>query len=295
MQSRASLTAWAAAGALAVGLTGPGVARAGFVVRAYKDTASGGAVWQRRAKRVQLKAAPGTVSHGARARQLVSLAGRAHARRRVVTQIGVPNGPLKQLTGFGQDLPFSVAIGQIVPPGWRAYAHKCALKGVSEVSWSGQHRPWVTVLKQLMLANGMTASVNWNRERIVFGVDAKARREIQARREQAERAASGSSSSAKSTAPTWRLRSRQTLRNNLQRWAHKVGWTLSWGPQDLDYMIKDGVTLQGQLLGNDGVIAKVIEKYDDAPRPLTVTFYEGNDVVRVAERVRSGPTPGGEQ
>ena len=90
-----------------------------------------------------------------------------------------------------------------------------------------------------------------------------------------------------------------SLRENLRVLASQAGWTLVWnatvGDMSVNYDVEaPGYQLTGPLIGAGGVIAKVIDLYAQAERPLAVTFFHGNKVVEVrlheVPDVKSDPT-----
>lgn len=84
---------------------------------------------------------------------------------------------------------------------------------------------------------------------------------------------------------TWRLNRDMFLRENIRAWAEQEGWTLQWdavvGDRVVNYPINADASLQGELVGQGGVIDRVIAKYVKADEPLGVRFYRGNKVVVV--------------
>lgn len=94
-----------------------------------------------------------------------------------------------------------------------------------------------------------------------------------------------SSGSLTTTSGTWSLMSDQTLRQNVRRWLAQAGWNLVWsarlGDMTIDYPIDARVDLDGELLGAQGVLAKVILAYKDAEYPLEIEFFRGNKVAEV--------------
>lgn len=84
---------------------------------------------------------------------------------------------------------------------------------------------------------------------------------------------------------TWRLNRDMFLRENIRAWAEQEGWTLQWdavvGDRIVNYPINADASLQGELVGQGGVIDRVIAKYVKADEPLGVRFYRGNKVVVV--------------
>lgn len=86
-------------------------------------------------------------------------------------------------------------------------------------------------------------------------------------------------------APTWKLNKDMFLRENIRAWAEREGWTLEWqatvGDRVINYPINADAELRGELIGEGGVIHRLIAKYERADEPLGVRFYRGNRVVVV--------------
>lgn len=86
-------------------------------------------------------------------------------------------------------------------------------------------------------------------------------------------------------APTWKLNKDMFLRENIRAWAESEGWTLEWqatvGESVINYPINADAELRGELIGEGGVIHRLIAKYERADEPLGVRFYRGNRVVVV--------------
>ena len=81
---------------------------------------------------------------------------------------------------------------------------------------------------------------------------------------------------------TWELKREKTLRENLDDWAKKIGWVLSWDAPD--YKIVNNVTLYGALDDPNGPIARVVNSYKDAKQPLRAKINRGNKVIRIESR-----------
>lgn len=253
-----------------------GAAQAAFTVEEgprNRATASGGAA-------ASATAAPRPSASKGEYFQI--LGAKTTARRSAISQVGLPDDSIQVVVGFGKDMPFATGLSQIVPKGWQGYAEDPQLKSIGTISWEGGRRPWITVLNEVLIENGLVATVNWDSKEIMFGVDPTA---------SAPRAAAsgGRSASPDSAAgrERWVLQSGKTLRTNLEEWTKRAGWTLSWGPEDIDYNITASVEIQGDLVGDNGAITKVIQSYASAGRPLMVRYYNGNYVVRIEERTNT--------
>lgn len=64
------------------------------------------------------------------------------------------------VSGFGADLPLSVALKQVVPASYKTVLAK-GVKGDAHVSWSGD-KPWRDVLTQMLSSQGLSYAVDGN-------------------------------------------------------------------------------------------------------------------------------------
>lgn len=80
----------------------------------------------------------------------------------------------------------------------------------------------------------------------------------------------------------WYMSADKTLRENIESWAKKAGWTVSWGAPD--YRIISGFELKGDLDSPTGPIAQVVESYAHSEQPITAKILKGNKVIRIESR-----------
>jgi hypothetical protein len=228
---------------------------------------------------VQPAAAPASVVATSGASDRVDLVGGAPAsdrRQMAVTQIGFPPAQVPVVTGFSRSLPFRDTLKAIVPTGWHAFASR-DFPASTPVTYSGNGRPWIQVLNEVMLANDMNAEVNWDKQ------------EVNVSRARAPMASAASAMQAAPARPQWLMKKDVSLAENLTAMAIQGGWNLVWKPSDLKYLITVDTPLNGELVGENGVVAQVIRQYENADRPLKVTFYGGNKVILI-EEVPKSPT-----
>lgn len=224
-----------------------------------------------------------------------------------VTQTGtaVPSAPLR---GWANNIDLMTALKQVVPNGWKA-KKLGSIDMNKKVSWQGG-KSWVDILSNLALQGNFTANVNWNTQEVTISgkagsVTTSTTTTTTVSSDSARNPFSGASSvnssrtttkigssslsSVISTQPiassykeTWVLSKNKTLKENLEDWATKAGWTLSWDAPD--YRIPADVTLSGSLADADGPIAQIVKAYEDAQQPLTAKLSKGNRVIRIESR-----------
>jgi hypothetical protein len=88
---------------------------------------------------------------------------------------GMPRGPMQatpiggftEAVGFGRDLPLALALSQVVPTGFTHSYAEGVDPGVT-VSWEGG-KPWNQVLNDMLMQQGLTASIRGNQVIIQSG------------------------------------------------------------------------------------------------------------------------------
>lgn len=214
-----------------------------------------------------------------------------------ITQIGTPVGS-EALRGWANDIELMTALKQVVPTGWKA--KKVGSVDMNrKVSWQGG-KHWVEILSNIASTSGFTAKVDWNSKEVtIVGGSSSAstlttssstttgKNPFSAN--SSTKIGSPSLSSAISTTPvvssysqTWLLSKNKTLKENIQDWASKAGWTVSWDAPD--YRIVADVTLTGSIDDSNGPIARIIAAYQTAEQPLIAKLSEGNKVIRIESR-----------
>lgn len=99
-----------------------------------------------------------------RLRQLNVLADRSEQVIRVTG--GVPPASLPPLGGGALSTPLWIALGAIVPEGWKVYSSK-QVNAQKPVSWVGSDGNWVVVLERLGVQHELTFDMNWERQEVV--------------------------------------------------------------------------------------------------------------------------------
>ena len=85
----------------------------------------------------------------------------------------------------------------------------------------------------------------------------------------------------------WNLHPDLTLRHNLKSWADQAKWALEWHSRH-DYEIFHQSSYQGTFFD---AVSAVLQHYEDAPVPLTASFYAGNSVLVIEPYHARGQTP----
>lgn len=75
----------------------------------------------------------------------------------------------------------------------------------------------------------------------------------------------------------WTLQTNMTLSENLQDWAKKINWTISWGLGDDDFEIDAETTFQGDIAT---ALKAVADAYRSSERPFSI-MATSNNVFRV--------------
>ncbi|OLU25489.1 hypothetical protein BVH03_17705 [Pseudomonas sp. PA15(2017)] len=79
----------------------------------------------------------------------------------------------------------------------------------------------------------------------------------------------------------WSAESGSTLRDSVEAWAEKAGWTLIWEQDDLNYPIVAPLRFEGSF---QEAIDQVFPLYDKAPRSFVVDGSSSQRFVHIAER-----------
>jgi hypothetical protein len=220
-------------------------------------------------------------------RQRIDLESRLSTR---IMQSGVSPQALQTLRGLGRQVTFEDALRQILPAGWSVFSDQEAPLD-KLVNWQGG-RTWPMVLNSVLTDMNMRAHINWDAQELMLFVPAAKETVAVAQlvapdaRDASAQPSSNSPNSATTTQEVVWFIKPGNLRENLRVLADKAGWTLVWSAVDGDAVINyeveaPGYQLTGPLIGASGVIAKVVDLYAQAERPLAVTFWYGNKVVEI--------------
>jgi len=168
------------------------------------------------------------------------------------------------LMNQGKDIPLSVAIENIVPEisSWMVHYDK----GIHnlDMTWSGGDT-WEGVLYTLGEQNEIKIEINHAERVIGVGKDLNIAKHL-----------------AKKVPTVWRVDTSLSLRENLESWSEKVGWSLAWD-EDLriDYPVNFDATFTGELVGKSGAVDLLLSSYKSADIPLKAKFFKKNKVVFV--------------
>lgn len=233
-----------------------------------------------------------------------------------LAQVGSPKKAQPVVKGFAKEVSLVTALKQIVPNGW--HAKRAGGLDVSQlVSWRGEGRAWTEVLHTLAKDNGFSATVNWEKNELTVAPatmkEAAPLAEITNRQRLVALAGSASAAQPQTPAPSsasassrailsanasaqplgkpaeaakpapapakvWKLQTDLTLRENIEAWAKKAGYEVSWAA--VNYPIAHPVTLTGELDAEGGPLHQLVEGYRTAEQPITVSFWS-NNVIRV--------------
>lgn len=199
-----------------------------------------------------------------------------------LVNIGAPKVRQPVVKGFANEVSLITALKQVVPEGW--HAKRSGGLDVSQlVSWKGEQKPWAEVLENLAVDYGFSATLDWDKKELTVAPstiktsnilalkNAVGRNVIEAVKPVTEVAAGPSVKS-------WVLSDELTLRQNIEAWAKKENYKVSWAA--VNYPINQPVTLTGDLDAENGPLFQLVEAYRLAEQPITITFWS-NRVIRV--------------
>lgn len=208
-------------------------------------------------------------------RKLVNLGMDAPSNSASLVQEGVPPFEPVPVKGFGRNTTVHDSLRQLVPLDWKVFTEgDVDLTAVS--SWKGD-RSWFSILGTVFANTGIKGVLNWNtKELVLFQVQKK---------EVAPVARVTPQHEATLTEVEWVIDPAKTLRENLDAWVKKEGWTLAWNAtyaeKIVDYKMNSKIVLKGPLLGEKGALSKLVGSYADAEYPLAVEIHKTNRVIEV--------------
>lgn len=231
-----------------------------------------------------------------------------------LVQVGAPM-PGPALQGWADEVPLSLALEQVVPSGWTVDAG--GVNTAQAVSWKGG-RSWHAIVGDLAYGNRFDARIDWVDQTVTLGpvgsmapslasaspaaapprkeADAPVRKEVDDVAQAPKAAAIVPAVSAPRAvaavvlppppaAPvvmTWTLDPSKTLRENVETWAKRAGWTSVW--QGADYPVVAAATFTGEFASAEGPLAKLIAAYDTSDQPLLAKLTTMDRVVTVTNR-----------
>lgn len=225
-----------------------------------------------------------------------------------VKNIGTPINSVL-VKGMGNNLPLSTVLQQIIPSGWQVDKSE-DLNINQQVSWKGGEQ-WYKIIGKVAEDANLLVDINWDLKKVIISNNKNNPQPIVLKSttksttvatpdtkkvvinnptvkvdtttqvlKQPQYQNYGNTSPTPSQ--TWELKREKTLRENLDDWAKKIGWVLSWDAPD--YKIVNNVTLYGALDDPNGPIARVVNSYKDAKQPLRAKINRGNKVIRIESR-----------
>lgn len=222
-----------------------------------------------------------------------------------ITQSGLPSHPLAKVAG-GTDVLLTDALRQVIPSDFRLVDNEVPLRKLA--TWTG-NRSWVDVLADLGRAANFVSHINWQTREVSLAPapSALANRDVseykpipaqvsQVRESREIQVVDKAPVAApavevarpvvvapKPVIPTWSLDSKLTLRENVEEWARKAGWTLVWDA--VDYPIFAPASFQGDFASSTGPLAQLFAGYSASDQPLLVRLTSKDRVVYVRNRV----------
>lgn len=201
--------------------------------------------------------------------------------RTAVTQSGRRPRSIES-AGWAKDLPLALALRQVVPAEFALKENGVSLN--RNVSWGGD-RPWDEVLGSLANTGDFVAHIDWSTKEVSLAprlgeavrpvAQSSAPVSSVARRNSSsftvsERAPQATFVAAQRPiappAPQWSLDPSLTLRENIEQWGKKAGWTIIW--EGADYPIAAKANFTGDFSSPEGPVAKLIEAYESSDQPL---------------------------
>lgn len=220
--------------------------------------------------------------------------------RTFVKNIGVPVNSVA-IKGRGNNLPLFTVLQQIIPQNWQV-DKAIDLNLNQQVSWVGGDQ-WYKILTRVAEDANLLIDINWDQKKVIIAKniysqssmiktnivkdikttnDNKIKEVPKVETTQILKQPKYQNYGNNSQSQTWELKSDKTLKENLDEWAKKIGWVLSWDAPD--YKIVNNVTLYGALDDPEGPIARVVNSYKDAKQPLRAKINRGNKVIRIESR-----------
>jgi|GEM_PF-2722037 len=165
---------------------------------------------------------------------------------------------------YGKNVPLFIAVENIIPDKSKWIIHFDEGIDNSVVSWEGGNS-WEGVLKTIGLQNDLSLIINHEEMAIGVSPNVHLARHL-----------------AKKIPNVWYLKANLSLKQNLEKWSKKAGWTLSWDHNlKIDYPIINNTVLTGKFAGKGGVVDQVVSSFAGAEIPLSGVFYMKNNVCHI--------------
>ena len=237
------------------------------------------------------------------------------ARQAFVTQSGSRPSHVST-AGWAKDMPLSFAVRQVVPADFEVKENGVSLTKMA--SWSGD-RPWDQTLETLSQQGGFVSHIDWSKKQVslaprlpasapashvahVPATPVKIAPAVAAPVKPKSSAVTISETvspqfvaATRPIAPPaaqWVLSPSMTLRENVESWAKKAGWSVVW--EAADYPIIASANFSGEFASSEGPLAKLIGAYESSDQPLVANLTTMDRVVYVKnkfhERTQVVPT-----
>ena len=214
--------------------------------------------------------------------------------------------------GWAKDMPLSLAIRQVVPSDFEVKENGVSL--TKHASWSGD-RPWDQTLETLSQQGDFVSHIDWSKKQVslaprlpatavahVAPAPVKIAPAVAAPVKPKPSALTISETvspqfvaATRPIAPPaaqWVLSPSMTLRENVESWAKKAGWSVVW--EAADYPIIASANFSGDFASAEGPLAKLIGAYESSDQPLIANLTTMDRVVYVKnkfhERTQVVPT-----
>lgn len=204
---------------------------------------------------------------------------------------------LAGVDGFGDDVPMSLAVKQIVPDGMRiTFGNGVDVNRT--VSWNGGGGEWKTVLEGLARQNGLVTTYVGDEVRLtvqgapsqVSAMPAPAGGKSAGITIEPYRGGGSAAPAApeagweeyKAPAPApmaaaWQAPAGESLRTILSDWATRGGWSLAW-ETGFEYRINNPIAFQGNFVDAAGALVRSLR---DVRPAVSAEFYSVNKVLVV--------------
>lgn len=210
-----------------------------------------------------------------------------------------------KIQGFAQDISMKEALENLVPETWKVEVNE-KVDLAQKVNFAGGET-WNDTVERIGKDN-FSATMNWNDKTLsIVPIDTRYKADTVASTEdiagkkvgltdkkvKAKKVVKAKSTTAKKskvsktnvggvTEGTWLLSKNYTLRQNIEMWAKKAGWTVAWKAPD--YNVIADARFTGAIDSENGPIISILKHYEDATLPLKVNIMGGNKVINVESR-----------
>lgn len=220
--------------------------------------------------------------------------------------------------GWAKDMPLSLAVRQVIPSDFSVNENGVPLSQL--VSWSGD-LSWPVVLDELSRHGNFISHIDWNKKEVSLAPAFVSRQSLSARptQEPVEKPMVIADTSHKDNSPSistgvyskddvstlstrvirstdvvstqttvvsshnsWTLDPKMTLRQNIEKWAEKVGWHVVW--EAADYPIIAPASFTGEFASPTGPLARLIAAYERSDQPLVAKLTTMDKVVYVRNK-----------